>query len=481
MSQSVDDRPAQDAKRRQLEENARELLKAISCGLELESAESIRPLLALKRCIQDLAAGHQKLAMEEQSVEATLRESSEHHDALQQQLAQTEQTQDPSRLYAAVSSAQRAGDLDTQLDDARSRLSARQDQCRVELARLGLWSGSLEQLERAPLPSSETVGLFETRFQEAADQTRGRARQLDEVRVRRNELTGQLVALQQSGPVPSTGDLEASRTHRDAGWTLVRRQCFDHADVDEQIRRFAADRALPDAYEQAVRVADEIADRLRSDADRVQQREILEADLHKADLRLEALQAETKEHDQAAATLAAGMASDLGSGRDPAPNSPGDGRLASVPPRPCGSTSRSCGCPTGRSRSSPIAELTTAERWSRSLDALGEDRGQASDDEHERLAPLVERALALLEELGERVAQRRELERDIEEARASVGRAEEATKGLTERRGLWERDWKETVAGFEFLSETSVAKVLATLEQLEELFRRIDEANGRDG
>ena len=63
--------------------------------------------------------------------------------------------------------------------------------------------------------------------------------------------------------VVSTGDLVRARKRRDAGWSLIRRRHVDGAPVaeDESSAFSGTEDNLPDAYEEAVRTADTLADR----------------------------------------------------------------------------------------------------------------------------------------------------------------------------------------------------------------------------
>ena len=73
--------------------------------------------------------------------------------------------------------------------------------------------------------------------------------------------------------VVSTGDLVRARKHRDVGWSLIRRRHVDGAPVaDDESSAFAGtDGNLPDAYEEAVRTADTLADRRFDKAEAVAQ------------------------------------------------------------------------------------------------------------------------------------------------------------------------------------------------------------------
>ena len=468
------DRPTQDGKRGQHTNDARELLEAIRPDLDMNQVETMRPLLALKKSIQALATRHEQLAVEEQRAEIVLRKANDRVAAVQKKHEQADEARDPTRLTAAVNAAQRAGDLDTQVQDARARCDRKQEQCRMEIGRLGLWQGSKEELEHAPLPSADTIGIFETRFQEAADQARQHARSLQELEEQRHETEEKLAALAQGGPVPTTDELEASRAHRDQGWSLVRRQCFDHEDVDQEIQSFASQRALPEVYEDAVEAADEVADRLRSDADRVQQRESLEVELARVKRRLVALQASSEKVRQAQDTLQQEW-QQVWVPVGIAPQSPREMASWLRKAETLRQHLEELGDHERKHEELTQRRIERHKALGKELEALGEDFGDGSSD---LLNLLLERALSILESLNQRLAQKRELDRAVQKARADLSTEEQERKAIQDRRGLWEREWGETIQGFGFLGEPGAARVVATLEQLESLFRTVDTANG---
>ena len=59
------------------------------------------------------------------------------------------------------------------------------------------------------------------------------------------------------------------RDKRDRGWQLLRRQWLDDQDVTQESLAYAPNQPLAEAYEGYVQEADNIADRLRREADRV--------------------------------------------------------------------------------------------------------------------------------------------------------------------------------------------------------------------
>ena len=77
--------------------------------------------------------------------------------------------------------------------------------------------------------------------------------------------------LRMAGGVPSENDLSQARERRGLGWNLVLRSWIEKEVIEEEVLAFDSEDTLPKAYEKTVIHADEVADRLRREADRVAQ------------------------------------------------------------------------------------------------------------------------------------------------------------------------------------------------------------------
>lgn len=169
---------------------------------------------------------------------------------------------DTSALKAAVSDAQAEGQIEQRLADAEEELADAQ----------GLLDAALKKLDPAvelePLrdmhPTSETVV---EQFGREHDEFGERARELADRRERldgeRRDIDEELALLGLSTNVPTVEDLATARSERDEEWLRLRRHLDGGA---------AEEPAPPDAFEGHVRHADDIADRLRSEADSVARR-----------------------------------------------------------------------------------------------------------------------------------------------------------------------------------------------------------------
>ncbi|AGA91152.1 hypothetical protein Thimo_2416 [Thioflavicoccus mobilis 8321] len=129
------------------------------------------------------------------------------------------------------------------------------------------------------VPSAVTLRQYEAereRLQRDRERTVERVAEAEE---RLRQLAGQRRRLERLGALPTPADLDDARARRDAAWARVRSAWLDGVEAGE-----LDGRPLAEAYPQTVATADQLADRLREEADAVAQAE---------DLRLQAEEAET--------------------------------------------------------------------------------------------------------------------------------------------------------------------------------------------
>ena len=199
-----------------------------------------------------------------------------HEDLIRRQekdLADLEIPRDVEPLRRAVRQARKAGDLDARLTEARGKLARADKKAATALAQLPGWSRSAEALQSLPVPLNATIDLYESRFQDIAreEQALGERRTADDDAIR--ELEARLQSLELQHDVPTEEALLAVRTRREEGWRLVKAAWLNgeaYGDVHTAfLAEFAPRGPLAVAYEQSVLRGDDLADRLRREADRV--------------------------------------------------------------------------------------------------------------------------------------------------------------------------------------------------------------------
>lgn len=267
------DLPELKSRRRGAMKRAEALLAQSHPGRKLEDADELRLAIADRTAISSLSDQFGRL-------EEVWHGAASRRDQIQAKLNAAKKTLDelpaPVEIVsagAALTAARRLGDIEAAVAGDETTWRAADSQLQADLEALPLFAGSLDQLERLPVPLPETV----TRFVDAYDELDMRHRDLAAQEARLvDELADyreRLETLDSTGAVPSEDDLVEARSRRQQGWLFVR-QTLEGEPVD--VSAFSTE-ALPDAFEASVSAADDIADRLRREADQVAKHAELQA------------------------------------------------------------------------------------------------------------------------------------------------------------------------------------------------------------
>ena len=180
---------------------------------------------------------------------------------------------DVSNLAAVTRAARRLGDMAGRISAATAQVDDEQASLDQLLESLKPTVADVATLGALPVPSQDTVlthrdasRALTERMQSCGQRIRDAERELGRLRNASERFA-------HDEEVVSTDDLVRARKHRDHGWTLIRRLHVDGAPVaDDESGDFAGiEGKLPDAYEEAVRVADTLADRRFDKAEAVAQ------------------------------------------------------------------------------------------------------------------------------------------------------------------------------------------------------------------
>ncbi len=266
---------------------AREAL-CMRLGVSVEATP--RLLVEQRKRIESLAG--KKLVLEAKqaelpnkisSFELSLGETEDLFRSLPAEVDTTELAEQLAQVRAKKQPELEAKRLRTERDQFAERL-------RRDLAALPLWSGTAQELETLRVPLNASVAEFAERFV----RHQARSQQLtDERRSLTDGVEGCAKALDQLGQqqsIPTEFELLDARTRRDLGWTAIKDRWLRGLVDSSAEASFIAgsSKPLPEAYEQAVVSADSLADRLRLEADRVEQKRSAVSALESAKQRLAA-------------------------------------------------------------------------------------------------------------------------------------------------------------------------------------------------
>lgn len=440
---------------------ALELLEEVRPGLTLEEAESLRPALDRWMRIQEL--GNQRQALVN-GLEQARRAAGEAERALtsaRDALDGLPEPRDPDPLRRKAEAARRAGRLDDQRAEAAATLQADTEQLRVDIGRLGLWSGTPEELEALPVPPAETLERFSRDLAALADRRRDLEGKHRTIQDDLGEAARKLEELRRTGAVPSEKDLLEARERRDQTWSSLRRQRQQRQQWDE--REIGV-------FEKRIEETDDLADRLRREADRVQLQaqlsarrdqfagaaQALEADLARAQEETGRVEAAWKELWRLC----------------------GVGGIDPLPPREMH--------PSWTSRYEKLrARAETVRQLRRRLETLDEGIRQqraalaaALEDLGETvpkragLEPVLARSEEVVRRLEAEERQRARLDEELRAASSRVAGARQDETAALEALEAWSRSWADTIRGFGLGGDALPSEVSLLVDSLQKISER---------
>jgi uncharacterized protein YhaN len=272
------DRPHLEAARLQLVADSEELLKTVRPDLKLTDVEILRPVMNRSVRVTELGSQSQALVQQVSRAKKVCRNTKDNLEKANESLKKMAEAVSPETLRKQVILSRKLGDMDAAIGAGQEQMDSVEQECNDKLSRLSaLWHGSLNDIPGLVLPIRESIDRvdqaytdFENKFQRLEDKH-------EEYTNSASEARKQLEEILNAGAVPTEGELLDVRTGRDLVWTLLRRKWVDDEVVDTQARELDPERELPDLFESRITDADEVSDRLRREADRVQKKAALTA------------------------------------------------------------------------------------------------------------------------------------------------------------------------------------------------------------
>jgi len=273
------DRPKLMTERDVLWGEAKEILSSLRDDLTLEEAEKLRLKRTETVMIQELGTRYQGLMIKLESTREDIPRLELQGEKLEKELDRLETPRSIDDLKRAIDGANRYGAFEDHYNSEYSEILGAQHSLEVALNKQTLWAGTLEELEKFPLPSIETIDTFEDRLNEAQRQVEQLSSEKKSIEEKITEIDGEIEELRLEQEVPTEEDLQMARKIRDQGWQLIL-QAWKEGEGEPG-------GTLTEAYEISVKDADELADRLRREADRVAKKAklIAEGDTNKARLK----------------------------------------------------------------------------------------------------------------------------------------------------------------------------------------------------
>jgi len=453
---------------------AKEILRGLRDDLTLEQAERLHIKKSEIIRIQELGIQYERIV-------TRMKDARDKLPALTQEIAEIKEALDAlgvtrsiQDLMAALAEAEEWGLFERQFHVEQAAIRSDMNTAENMKKKLGLEKNSFEEIESLPVPSSETIRVFDDRF--------------DTIDSRLNDILGEHKRVGKAGKdverqieinrlereVPTEEDLLRSREKRDLGWRLVagklNEQPVAEAEIENFIEKTPGSKTLSEAFESNLHATDEISDRLRREADRVATKARFLADQAAFKEQLQRIQKDLE--------LAENEKTEIF-------------RQWEILWQPVGVVSRS---------------PKEMQRWVQDLGALAEKyqgirdrkaRAEASEREIEKhrqkliqclqafkeaagdetLNTLIHRGQVIVKSMEELIQKRALLERDKvlreKELAAERSRLENNQKALK----LWQEQWETAVRPIGLEADAMPAQATAVMEELKSLFDTLKEAD----
>lgn len=460
---------------------ARAILNEVRPGLAMGEVERLRLDGTRKVRVQTLAGRHYGVEAELTEARSRVAEQERELAAAAEELEEAQAPRDLGELKLLLEEASARGDLAAARRQLVEEVETKRGEAETALAALPLWVGSLYELERLPVPAMESVERFDENLRELDSSIGNAAKGLGKIGEDLGAARKREEELRSGGSVPGVEELAGAREEREAGWGLVRRAWLGGEDVSGQAREYDPERGLPEAYEERVALADEMADTMRAEADRV-------AELSEVASRIVRLEEEEKVGEAGKRKLEekreellfawAGLWQPLGieplPPREMRPWLEKQGKLAQM----AADIREACGRLRG------LEEEMEGHR-SRLLGAMS-SLGDAGDAQaglalHAGLAqaglgPVMQRARDMVEGAEQAKRRREGLEQRWEERKAELERRAQNLTLKEERMAEWRRNWEEALAALEMQPDALPEEVTFFVGRLDELFAGVDKA-----
>lgn len=430
--------------------------------------ENYRPAIQDVELTKELAAKHSILLerLQHSALElATIKDSLAENEDKQKRLVSRP---DSKELRRALGKAQKDGDLEEQLRTLVQEIEQAEKQLLLDVQKLALWVGDYAQLIAIATPMTETVQRFSELMESGRQELAEVDKELQRTRREIGEFTKRLHQIKHLGDVPCEEDLAAARQHREKGWQLVR-QAWLAGSLDEQaVQEYAADRALPEAYETAVITADKVADRMRLESTQVAEKASLLANLETFNQKLVEL-AEQKEQLEAAGQALTDQWHQLWQPCGLTPLSPPE-MLAWLDQRA-----------KIIAQATDLAKLRTAAETievkiadhrrllNAALSAQGEKVAETAP-----LDELILQATEVCSEIDKAVGSLQSLQNEADSLRIKLKSAERKKATDEESLAEWQAAWIKAMEKLGLAADTTPTVALAFLTKLGQLFTHID-------
>jgi uncharacterized protein YhaN len=457
--------------------DAKDILSGLRDDLTLDEAEKLR----LKKIeiieIRELSTGYDHLWTKRVSSQERVPKLSYQIAAIEAELESIGAPLAVDDLRDAVERAKKYETLEDHYHSESEEIRDIQNSIETALKKQMLWQGTLEELEKIFLPPIETIDTFETRFEEHQRKVSEFQSKIYELEDALLEIEGQVTELQLEHDVPTEEDLEKARQHREDGWGLIRCALDGCKKTDETvesfIKSFQPEDTLAGAYELSVQITDELADRLRREADRVARKANLIADSKTKKNKLEYWKNRLGKVNKELAEIQ-DVWDKLWEETGMSPESPKEMRAWTHDQRVIIDKFSEL-----RGRIIKADELNKSiqmhrDKLNQCLDSISEPLAE----DGETLTDLIRKSQKIIEEQEKLINERKQSIRDKKRQEEELNVVKSQVEQIEEELSQWQKQWADAIQPLGLEVDSRPAQANAVMEDLQRLFEKLKDAKG---
>jgi uncharacterized protein YhaN len=463
--------PVLTSKLNTLQKDAEAIVREVRPELPFERVEELRITVARRQQLQSFSREIVRLRQEQNQAARSLDELNDETKATEAAIATQPAARDSRALVDTLATIQQSGNLEKQLAEESIKFEKTTRQAQTDLKKLGLWSGDLQELETLAVPPDESIELARGRGEKAAAELEAARNQLHDLEAELGGVNREIAALLASGQIPTEADLRSARAQRQRGWELVRDGWLGGSARNSEVDAYTNGLKLDAAYEQAVVHADDIADRMRSESDRVVKQASLAAQRQEMD---DALHRARERMVRAEKALSA-VEKDWGALWSPigmVPRSPKEMTSWVVRQRAIAEQVRFI-----REQADHLNRLKHQIEQHRLLVAGALSQVNESASDLDSLAGLMARAVSVVDQIRRESARRESLRETLSQSEAKLEKLHRQRAAIQTEQAELRQQWKTAAADFGAPDDADPAVVLAVVERIDALFAKMADLN----
>jgi uncharacterized protein YhaN len=455
---------------------AKEILRCLREDLTVDEAEQLRIKKTDAVKIQELGSAYERITTRIATSREVIPRLTQRISSLDEQL---KKLGPPGQVEDLRTAVEQTEEYVADEKHCRAELSAIQTALKtleMKLNKQSLWPGSVEELEGLAVPQPETINLFEKRHSQANRNCQRIKKEHDKLAHTLADLERLIEELRLQQEVPTEEDLQKMRAVRDRGWQLVvdklEGKALTEEQVDSYISELSPSGTLAEAFQSSLLQSDELADRLRREADRVATKAKLIADQTACEKQLDHLKTELDEAEKTKADLNKEW-HELWQPSGITPRSPKEmqpwiqnqNNLAEK-----ATEIREKKAKVDAMETEITAHIKTLEKILLSI-CDSPTKGEKT------LGDFVKRARKIIEEEDQRGRKQEQLENQKNQREQELADAKLKVKSSERDLAQWQIDWEKAVRPLGLDADAIPPQANAVMNELKDLFDKLKEAN----